>query len=285
MPWRQTLGLAAPLLRACRLGLRPAAGSVKVLAYHGIPPSGSAGLHRQLARLDRRYPFITPEAFHAFLDGSLSLRERHLLITFDDGFESSRQAAMEVLEPLGIKALFFLTTGLVDLANGGDWRGFVARRFFARPRRAADIPDWQRPMTWEAVRSLRDRGHHLGAHTVSHGKLSRLRPDAHLLAEIIGAKERLMAMTGMDCQAMALPFGRADAVNAAALAHVARYFRYCYSAVDGVNHRWTNPLVLRRLPVDPMEPPDYVEFRVESGLSWYTWGHLHKLDQLTRAIT
>ncbi len=242
-------------------------------------------LRRQLTWLKGRYPFITPEAFHAFLDGRLSLGERHLLITFDDGFESSRQAAMEVLEPLGIKALIFLTTGFVDLANKGDWRDFVARRFFARPRRAADIPDWQRPMTWEAVRSLRDRGHHLGAHTVSHGKLSRLRPDAHLLAEIIGAKERLLAMTGVDCQAMALPFGRADAVNAAALAHVATHFRYCYSAIDGVNHRWTNPLVLRRLPVNPMESPEYVEFRVESGLSWYTWGHLHKLDQLARAIT
>ena len=46
--------------------------------------------------------------FEDMLTGRIPIEGRNLLVTFDDGFKSNLQISKEVLEPLDIKAIFFL---------------------------------------------------------------------------------------------------------------------------------------------------------------------------------
>jgi peptidoglycan/xylan/chitin deacetylase (PgdA/CDA1 family) len=78
-----------------------------------------------------------------------------------------------------------------------------------RPARAA-VEDW---ITWEMARELRDAGHVVGAHTVTHPVLARL-PRAAQLREIAGSIERIEAELGDRPRWLAYPVGVAGAVDA-----------------------------------------------------------------------
>ena len=47
------------------------------------------------------------------------------MLTFDDGFYSNYIIAKEVLKPLGIKAIFFVTTEFIDSKNKDLQQNFI----------------------------------------------------------------------------------------------------------------------------------------------------------------
>src|SRR5258706_16456757 len=95
--------------------------------------------------------------------GSLERRERlnrHLAITFDDGYRNNFEHAAPVLEKLGLPATFFVVS---------HWIGSDV------------VPWWDREqnlrrawMTWDQVRALRRRGFDIGAHTRTHADLGQI---------------------------------------------------------------------------------------------------------------
>ncbi len=49
------------------------------------------------------------------------------ILTFDDGFATNRRIADEILNPMGIQALFFVASAFVDLGERDDYRAFIAQ--------------------------------------------------------------------------------------------------------------------------------------------------------------
>ncbi len=72
---------------------------------------------------------------------------------------------------------------------------------------------WQyelyRMLGWQDARQLRELGIELGAHTVSHRNLAKL-PVDEIRRELQGSKERIEKELGIDCFAIAYPFGSRD---------------------------------------------------------------------------
>jgi len=80
---------------------------------------------------------------------------RKIVITFDDGYASSFEQAMNVLSDYGCKVLQFLVSGRIGQAN--DWDGTKER-----------IMDKVQVTDWLAA------GHSIGSHTATHADLTRL---------------------------------------------------------------------------------------------------------------
>jgi len=82
---------------------------------------------------------------------------RHLAITFDDGYRDNFDNAVPVLEKLALPATFFVVTQWIG-SNVVPWWDAHGTR------------SW---MTWDQVRELRRRGFEIGSHTLWHANLSK----------------------------------------------------------------------------------------------------------------
>ena len=69
--------------------------------------------------------FISPDKFCKLLWVRYSKNDS-LLLSFDDGFHSNRLIVDNILNELGIKALFFIISNFAELGPKDNWRRFVA---------------------------------------------------------------------------------------------------------------------------------------------------------------
>jgi peptidoglycan/xylan/chitin deacetylase (PgdA/CDA1 family) len=94
-----------------------------VVTYHGVFPLGyelrnssldgnlvhAHSLRRQLALLKKRYCVISPEDFHRWSKGELSLPPRAILLTCDDALRNHLTEMVPILREFGVSCLFFAT--------------------------------------------------------------------------------------------------------------------------------------------------------------------------------
>jgi peptidoglycan/xylan/chitin deacetylase (PgdA/CDA1 family) len=156
-----------------------------------------------------------------------------LAISFDDGYLDNYEFAAPVLEAAGLPATFFVATDFIGSRHVPAWD-----RGCARP------PRW---MDWDHVRSLRDRGFAIGAHTRSHAHLGELAGD-EARDEIEGCRRELAERIGKPPDLFAYPYGQEHHLSAANRELVrAAGFRCCLSCFGGVNRSGADPFQLRRI--------------------------------------
>ncbi len=119
-------------------------------------------------------------------------------ITFDDGHLSDLELALPELNRRGLTAHFFITAG---------WTGTKAGY-----------------MNWNQLRTLRDAGQHIGAHSLTHKLLTHCN-DEDLKRELVQSRSLLEDKLGIAVPTMSLPGGRCnkrvlDACWAAGYTHV-----------------------------------------------------------------
>ena len=150
--------------------------------------TSSPGITRNLPRtrwLQRSWQIVDPEHFSRLVAGREPLVADSVLLTFDDGYASSRVIAETVLGPLKVHALFFVVTGFVALQGSDDRQAFVARHFFPGMDPAL-APVAARNMGWDDLAYLLDQGHTIGAHTATHVRLTDV-AGSELDTEIVGS--------------------------------------------------------------------------------------------------
>jgi len=254
--------LAGPLARAWlaarRGGRKAPPGSVRILIFHDVRRHQLAAFSRLVDRLAREHGLIEPADAEAALlgrAGSRSDGRAPCLLSFDDGFKSNYSLAREVLEPRGVRALFFVCPGLIDLAPRAQ-KEAIARNIRDDVSTIAD-PDLEAElMTWGDVRALAEAGHRIGSHSWSHRRLARASAE-ELEAEIGRAERALAERLKEPPRWFAYPFGDVGSVSAAALARVAKAHRFCRSGVRGLNALGTPPLGLLAQHVDLDAPLEY----------------------------
>src|SRR5436305_15141417 len=101
-------------------------------------------------------------------------------LTLDDGVASQRAAA-ELVDARGLKATFYVPTGLVGTAGRLDWA---------------------------EVEQLAAAGHEIGGHTRSHVRLPELTDEE--AEKEIGADRRALLERGLEARTFAYPFGEHD---------------------------------------------------------------------------
>ncbi len=108
-------------------------------------------------------------------------------VTFDDGYRDTYEHALPVLARRGIPATVFVATGFLG--------GTFPTRFGKRPM-----------MTADQVRATVAMGHEIGAHTITHPRLTDVLPEA-AQEEIASSKRSLEDLIGSPIESFAYPKG------------------------------------------------------------------------------
>jgi peptidoglycan/xylan/chitin deacetylase (PgdA/CDA1 family) len=181
---------ATPARRPARV--RPYRWPVPVLACHviGMPrgpfprlylrPSAFAADMRRLAAAG--YHGVTLARVEDAWRGRRSLPRRPLVVSFDDGYRGDAEVALPVLRRLGWPGVLFLELGRLGRSDG---------------------------LTRAQVRSLVAAGWELGAHTITHPDLTKLRP-APLRREVAGSRRIVRRDFHVPVFDFAYPLGRYD---------------------------------------------------------------------------
>ena len=259
------------------LGSRP---RLRVLLYHDIAPTEEVHFAAQLRWLSRSWNFVTPEQFSKVISGDERIEHDSLLISFDDGFSSNRKIAETVLNPMGIQALFFVVSDFVSLTDEDSIKNLIAKNIYLNADKN-NLPEHCRNMNWEDLKFLLANGHTIGAHTLTHERLSELTGSA-LKFEIVDSANILQERLGVSIDHFAYTFGDLASFSAEALKLAQKRFDFVYTGLRGYNVPGiVQPWAIRRDSITATDPISLVgaflegsaDFLYKSDLKKYeTWG-------------
>jgi len=164
-------------------------------------------------------------------------------ITFDDGFRVLMQDCLEVLERHGVKGIFLVPTGFVELADQPE----LAARLSLRAHHY-NLP--LEPMRAEDLQMLRKLGHEVGSHGISHSSIaimSRQQADR----ELVWSGECITRWTGLHPEGFAYPYGHTSSTLGDPTAWVRQAgYKYGLTLHRGAVGSKSNPLLLPREHVE-----------------------------------
>jgi peptidoglycan/xylan/chitin deacetylase (PgdA/CDA1 family) len=121
-----------------------------------------------------------------------------VFLTFDDGYDDNFDYAFPALMKYGVRATFFLTTGLIE-------RNSSTLSRFLRERNCS--PDMLKTLDWGQIREMRSAGMIFGAHTHTHRNLATL-DDTAAVEELRLSKAILEDKLAEPIRLMAYPYGK-----------------------------------------------------------------------------
>lgn len=231
---------------------RPEESLTRILTYHSVGERDHA-------------MNVTPEAFRAQMEWLasegvvISLADAMegvpgVAITFDDGYRDNLTQAAPVLYHLEFPATVFVVPGRLGGMLDHDH----------------DI-ETSRLMTWDEVIELESMGMTVGAHTMTHARLSHLDRTAQEY-EIAECKAVLEDALGHEVNALAYPFGSAadyDAISRE-VAQAAGYdfaLSNRYGPIDAAEGRWD----VRRIWIDRTDSLETFMAKVDGRLDALTY--------------
>jgi len=269
----------------CIVNSHPTKG-FRAILFHDVPRNQIDAFDYLLRYVIEVHGIIAPGEAEAFLAGhDLSTRNGRTpcLVTFDDGFSSQVSVAKEILDYHGVKAVFFVCPGLIDVPRDGQ-REAIANHIFDGAVYSSDLPREMSLLSWSDLEALVAYGHTIGSHTSHHRRLSKLTGD-ELQEEIIGSAELLRSRLGIVIKWFAHPFGDFNSINRASFEMINRCYDVCCSGIRGLNSGTTHPLGLRREYIDLTNPFGYQKFILNGGLDFYWQVRAWQLQGLVKAGT
>jgi len=218
---------------------------LRVLAYHDIPESEEIVFTNHINWLKEKWNIVSPAEFEMMISGKKPIIGSNVLITFDDGFISNKLIAEKILNPLGVKAIFFVISDFVEIKNRNKSYKFASTQIVPGSI-IKNIPrNWEN-MQWADLAALIEQGHTIGCHTKTHARLSDIFSIDELEMEIIQSAEKISHKLGVDINHFAFTFGNIDSFSRDALQVAKKKFDFIYSGIRGVNLGKVSPFAIRR---------------------------------------
>lgn len=215
---------------------------VTIMVYHAIPSAPNFATDLDYYQ-EWNYTTVDPDQIADFIDGTGTLPDKPLLITFDDGYLTQYTNAYPALLARGMKATIYITTGWLDGTVNAASVGFTEAN----------------ALTWAQCVEMFANGIRIQSHTVGHIDQAT-RTATQVRDDYLAVKARIeQQVPGETVGHMAYPYGSWDddakAGLAAAGCRTARVVRveprsgqypgpnkgrYAY-ALLGLNHRYELP--------------------------------------------
>lgn len=182
--WRDTF---ASLLRGLQQGRY-----LRVLNVHNtIADDKRLAVH--LERLARHFSAVSEADLAAFSETGVWPKPRPgAMVVLFEGFRDHYRVALPLLEAFGLTAWFYIVPGFIDTPVSEQY-AFARAHNLRMPQYQSD-PGERLALSWDELREIRERGHVIAAHTMTHSELTSATPEAVMKREIIGCKTRLETM-------------------------------------------------------------------------------------------
>ena len=223
---------------------------LRVLLYHDIPKNKYDKFYNQLVFLKKSWNFISPLEFSDIMNKKKKLNGRNLLLTFDDGYISNKYVVEKILNPLRIKAMFFVITDFIKISDSKTAREYVSSKIYPTLK-LKDVPKSYYNMNWDHLKELIKNGHSIGAHTKTHSKLSEIKTNKNLIKEIVKSADEIEEKLKIKLNYFAFPFGNLESFSKDALLIANKRFDFIFSGIRGDNKNSTTKLVLHRDSINP----------------------------------
>ena len=221
---------------------------LRIILMHDIPKDSHQNFKKKIEYISKRWKFISVQELEDHFEGKKNLNGDSVLLTFDDGFHSNKVIAEEILNPLGIKALFFVVTNFVSLKKQSDQIKFIKSNLYpdwrghAYPKNIDDM----KSLSYADLKDLVSSGHTIGCHTSNHLDLSVVNDADSLEEEIIQSRTELEEKIGVTVERFSFGFGNVAFFSKEALKVSKEKFKYIYTGMRGDNFNIDLPWALRR---------------------------------------
>jgi len=239
-----------------------------ILLFHHVKENQLEKFRKIFDYIKKYFDIISPETIELYLNGNLRNKKKKILFTFDDGFVSDLAVVKEILNPEGIKTIFFVCPNFIGL-KGGQAIKFASDHLYEIPKAVLDVDKEIKPMDWSDIHYLINTGHTIGSHTINHLSLSKLNDELVLLAEIKLSAEILEKELGEKIKWFAYPFGKNEHINTLAYKIIFNTYHFCCTGLRGKIFTGSNPFTLNRQQIDLSMPLEYIKFILEGGLDFY----------------
>lgn len=173
-----------------------------VLMYHALGQRGEAAdryvlplrrFRTQLLWLRlRRYPIISLDEYARSRRQGVLPPARAVVLTFDDGYADTAELGLPLLREAGCPAAVFVVSGMIGETNSWD---------------PGTPLEGRRLLTWTQIADLREAGISIGAHTLSHVRLTE-RDHDEARREVAESGACLESRLGMPTLHFAYPYGK-----------------------------------------------------------------------------
>ena len=208
------------------------------IMLHNLPKDDFKQCKKLLSELKQEFGFIEPNSIGtaASTFNHLDKKKGKILLTFDDGFISNYYITKQVLEPLDIKAIFFIPTGFINCNTIEESTNFIKNQLYGGIIPSKLSLEERKPMSWENIIELQEAGHTIGSHTINHYRLSTITDNELLKKEIIGSGDYLSQKINKNIDHFAYPFGDITSINKEALNIAKDRYKYIHTGIRGANN-------------------------------------------------
>lgn len=209
--------------------------------------------YEQLKGLQQSVEFINVEKAVELILNRGEVDHPLVAFTFDDGFMDCYTMIAPVVEDFGVNAAFFINPNFVD---GNE-------SYIDRFTRETVLTPGKRPMRWEEIKDLHQRGHIIGAHTMDHYMIN----DDNLIElefQIGMCKAVIEDKLSTVCDYFAFPYGRMEHANRKSIDIACKYYAYVFSQSDYRHYFSFDGRVINRRHFEPFWPVNHVNYFLSS---------------------
>lgn len=232
---------------------KPAAG-IHIINAHYVTPfattPGDAAVFEDFVRyLSKKTKLVTvQEATERIIRKDFPTKEAWVAFTFDDGFSECHDIIAPILEKYGTNGAFFINAHYAG--SGESYQAGYNERVNTFTKK---------PMDWEQIQSLHQRGHVIGSHTLDHVNLAETTKEA-LDLQLSENKRILEEKLGYQCDYFAWTYGRLEHFPDEALDAASRLHPYIFSGTDYKHYFSRNGKVINRRHIEPFWPKQHIDY-------------------------
>lgn len=228
---------------------KPASG-IHILGGHRIENEKEPETFRNMMKTLAKYVrFIRIEEAIRMIEAKEEPTEPLVAFAFDDGFMECYDVFAPVLEEFNTNAIFFINPNYVD----GD------EEYIANFDENIVLTEGRRPMRWNHLKELAERGFVIGAHTMDHYMINS--DDEKVLKyQINTCKQVIEDKIGKVCDCFAFPYGKLTHANRQSIDIACATYKYVFSLSDYKEYYSFEGRVINRRHFEPFWPITHVKY-------------------------
>ncbi|MGK4567209.1 polysaccharide deacetylase family protein [Flavobacterium sp. 3HN19-14] len=202
-----------------------------------------------LQHISKNAKLITiQEATRLVAEKQFDQKEALVAFTFDDGFAECFDVIAPILEKHKTNAAFFINANYVQ--SDEDYQKNYNERVNVFTKR---------PMNWQQIKSLHDRGHVIGSHTLDHMNLAAISEEEQF-SQLDANKKILEEKLNYNCEYFAWTYGQMQHFPESALKIAQQFHPYIFSGTNYKHYFSANEAIINRRHIEPFWPKSHVNY-------------------------